>query len=113
MFKKRHHPRQSVRLTLDVRHRTKVLAWGEGGVVVLPKLGALRVKGRAWPKGAMPKMVTVRRDGCGDWWVSFALEEPAPQWTPAPNWSAGLDWGVNELTADTGWLIEATSSMKC
>ena len=83
--------------------------WGRG-VVVLPKLGALRVKGRAWPKGAMPKMVTVRRDACGDWWVSFALDEPSPQWTPAPNWSAGLDWGAgpsNAFVADTGWFVEA------
>ena len=110
VFKKRRRDKQSVRFTLDARHRSKALAWGEGGAVVLPKLGALRVKGRRWPKGAMPKMVTVRRDACGDWWVSFSLDEPAPQWTPASNWCAGIDWGAGErnaLVADAGWFVEA------
>ena len=109
VFKKR-HDKQSIRFTLDARHRNTVLAWGECGTIVLPKLGALRVKGRSWPKGCMPKTVTVCLDRCGDWWVSFALDEPAPQWTPAPNWKAGLDWGAGErnaLVADTGWVVEA------
>ena len=57
-FKSKYKP-QSVRITLDKRHQMKCFTW-TCGIPMLPKLGALKVKGRALPD-AMPDSVTLSR----------------------------------------------------
>ena len=57
-------------------------------------------------------MVTLSRDGTGDWRLSFSLDEPLPEWTPAPEWAAGLDWGVAQwMTAGNGRQWEAPKAL--
>ena len=96
---------QRVRVRFDQRHAGKVRAWLEGRMV-LPGLGAVKLRGRRLPK-AMPKLVTVSRDAAGHYWVSFAVE--ATLATPAPprRRSVGIDLGVSHLaTLSTGALVE-------
>ena len=64
-------------------------------MLVLPHVGVVKVRGRAWPGGLMPKMATVSRDRAGRWWLSFSLDEPAEPWRPAPEWACGIDLGVS------------------
>ena len=93
-FKSKYKP-QSVRMTLDKRHQTKCFAW-TCGIPMLPKLGALKVKGRALPD-AMPDSVTLSRDGLGHVWLSFSAEEkiePLP--LPAVA-NAGGDLGIEKI----------------
>ena len=93
-FKSKYKP-QSVRITLDKRHQMKCFAW-TCGIPMLPKLGALKVKGRALPD-AMPDSVTLSRDGLGQVWLSFTAEEriePLP--LPAVA-SVGGDLGIETL----------------
>ena len=94
--------RQSARVRFDSRHAGKVRAWVTGTDerphrhLVLPKLGAVKLRGRAVPV-AMPKMVTVSRDQCGRYWASFSVEE-APRAAPAPTRvSIGVDAGARRL----------------
>jgi putative transposase len=99
-FKSRKSP-QSIRLILDARHSGKVRAWAEHKLL-LPGLGECRLidSYRKWP--AMPKMVTVRRDACGDYWISFASKLAVlPQ---APDRAIGVDVGITDLaTTSDGW----------
>ena len=100
-FKSKHR-RQSARVSLDHRHPGKVTAWSNGTDerprrhIVLPRLGALHLRGRALPL-EMPKMVTVSRDAAGRYWASFSVEEtlaPAPE---PKHYSVGVDAGARRL----------------
>ena len=99
-FKSRRSP-QSIRFCLDARHPGKVQAWAERKLL-LPGLGACRLIDSypEWP--SMPKMLTVRRDACGDYWISFASKvEILPQ---APDRAIGVDVGITDLaTTSDGW----------
>ena len=70
-FKKK-HAAQSVRYQLDQRqvHRTFSACDHR---LVLPKLGALKLRWSREVEG-VPKMVTVRRDARGRYFVSFSCE---------------------------------------
>lgn len=94
--------RQSTRVRFDARHAGKTQAWIVGTNerserhLVLPKLGGLRLRGRALPS-AMPKMVTVSRDPAGRYWVSFSVEE-TPRAAPEPRCAiVGVDAGARCL----------------
>jgi putative transposase len=99
-FKSRRSP-QSVRFCLDPRHAGKVRAWAERQLI-LPGLGTCRLidSFAKWP--AMPRMVTVSRDACGDYWISFAAQvDPLPQ---APDHKIGVDVGITDLAVTSeGW----------
>ena len=86
---------QSARVAFDHRHAGKVAAWAHRAVV-LPRLGPVKLRGRALPE-SMPKMVTVSRDACGRYWASFSVEAAPP---PAPEpvrGSVGVDAGARRL----------------
>ncbi len=86
---------QRVRVEFDRRHAGKVRAWREGRMV-LPRLGAVKLRGRALP-ATIPKLVTVSRDRAGRWWASFAVEEVIAAKAPARRASIGVDVGVKHL----------------
>ena len=103
-FKSRHGD-QRVRVRFDARHTGKAHAWLEGRVV-LPQLAQVKLRGRSLPK-AMPKLVTVSRDACARYWVSFVVDEPIERMAPAPNVSVGIDVGITSLvTLSNGEKIE-------
>ena len=94
---------QSVRLQLDQR----VVAgnYRAGELLRLPGLGTCRLSWSRKPQGT-PKMVTVRRDAAGRYWVSMAIEESIETLAPAPT-SIGIDLGTTHLaTLSTGERLE-------
>jgi putative transposase len=99
-FKSRRSP-QSARFVLDSRSGPKRRAWAERQLI-LPGLGPCRLVDSldAWP--SMPKMVTVSRDACGDYWVSFAV--PMALLPQAPDRKLGVDVGITDLAVTSdGW----------
>ena len=95
---------QRARVRFDPRHTGKVRAWLRGRMV-LPELGAVKLRGRPLP-AAVPKLVTVSRDAAGRYWVSFAVEEPLRAAAPASSPSIGIDFGVARLaTLSTGETV--------
>ncbi len=99
-FKSRHGP-QSVRFAFDHRHAGKTRAWANR-ILVLPGIGQCRIADslETWPQ--KPALVTVRRDTCGDYWISFATEAPALE--AAPDHMIGVDVGITDLAVTSdGW----------
>jgi putative transposase len=87
-FKKRRFA-QAVRYQLDPRQK---MTWKAGERLLLPRLGPLRLVWSRIPQGR-PRMVTLRRDAIGRYFVSFAIEEeitPLPVATSA----IGIDVGL-------------------
>ena len=108
-FKSRHGA-QSIRLQLDLRSPGAARAW-ERKVLALPALGACRLADSfpEWPQ--MPAMVTVRRDVCGDFWISFATETPMTE--AAPHRVIGVDVGIRSLaTTSDGWKSGQLAALK-
>jgi len=103
-WKSRKNPKHALRFVFDQRHAGKVREWNKG-TLVLPKLGALKLRGDALP-AAMPKMVTVRRDAAGRWFVSFVVDE-AIQPLPTTGSLVGVDLGVNDaMVVSDGSVVE-------
>ena len=97
--------RQSARLAFDHRHAGKVRAW-RAGTVVLPRLGAVKLRGRRLPS-AIPKLVTISLDAAGRDWVSVAVKEAIASPAPAKRPSIGIDLGVARLaTLSTGETVD-------
>jgi len=98
-FKKRNNA-QSIRFQLD--QRVVMNNFSDGEMLKLPKLGALNVR---WSRkvSGVPKMVTVRINAAGRYFVSMMAEteiQPMPQKTNA----VGLDFGLKDVVVtDTGW----------
>ena len=108
-FKSRHGP-QSVRLRFDHRHAGKTRAWAKR-ILVLPGIGQCRIADslETWPQ--KPALVTVRRDGCGDFWISFATEAPALK--AAPDHMIGVDVGITDLAVTSdGWKSGQLTRLK-
>ena len=101
-FKKRRHA-DSIRLQLDQRSVAKTFVAGER--LVLPRLGALKLRWSRLPT-AIPKMVTVSRDACGRYFVSLAVEEAVAPRTPATA-AIGLDVGLRSLAVDSNGTVYA------
>jgi putative transposase len=102
-FKKK-HAAQSVRYQLDPRqvHRTFSACDHR---LVLPKLGALKLRWSREVEG-VPKMVTVRHDACGRYFVSFSCEveiQPLPEKTNLSRHHVqgrtyiGVDFGIKDV----------------
>lgn len=47
------------------------------------------------------KTITVRRDRCGDWWVSFSCEVKAKVWPEAIKETVGIDVGLKHFCVDS------------
>ena len=92
-FKKK-HAAQSVRYQLDQRqvHRTFSACDHR---LVLPKLGALKLRWSREVEG-VPKMVTVRRDACGRYFVSFSCEVEVKPLAPKTD-LVGIDFGIKDV----------------
>ena len=93
-FRSKRRRAQSVRLQIDQRVARRYFDAGRG-LLRLPRLGVLRVVWSRKPAG-VPKMVTVRRDGAGRWWVSFMVEEAVPV-LPITTGAVGIDRGLKAL----------------
>jgi hypothetical protein len=70
--------------------------WREGALF-LAKIDALLPFTWSWPgidpATIDPTTVTVSRDPCGRWYVSFAVDVPGPEQLPATGGVAGADLG--------------------
>jgi putative transposase len=91
-FKKR-RTGASIRFQLDQRCVLNTYRAGER--LKLPGLGALKVRWSRIPDG-IPKMVTLRRDPAGRYFVAFMVEEPIEQAAPSQR-SVGIDLGVKDV----------------
>lgn len=91
-FKKR-QAGASIRFQLD--QRCVMNTYRAGELLKLPGLGALMVRWSRVPGGA-PKMVTLRRDPAGRYFVAFMVEETIEQAVPSQR-SVGIDLGVKDV----------------
>ena len=87
----------AVRFVFDHRHAGKVSAWLDKALV-LPKLGRIRLAQPERLPAAMPKLVTLIRDGAGRYFVAFAVEQDVAQLPPTQH-SIGVDLGIKALAA--------------
>jgi transposase len=99
-FKKR-RGEQAVRYQLDTRLKNSYVA---GSLLVLPGLGPLRLVWSRVPPGR-PKMVTLKRDGVGRYFVFMAMDrETLP--LPRADRVVGLDAGLSAaVTFDDGTKV--------
>ena len=74
--------------------------WRDGRLH-LAKMGTPLAFTWSWPSldpaAVDPSTVTVSRDPCGRWYVSFAVEVPDPDPLPATSRVAGIDLGITDL----------------
>lgn len=91
-FKKR---RAAASIRYQIDQRIVMNVYRAGDMLKLPGLGALDIRWSRVPGGA-PKMVTVRVDACGRWFVSFMVEEHIEP-LPASASGVGVDLGVNDI----------------
>jgi hypothetical protein len=99
-FKKR-RGEQAVRYQLDGRLKRNCVA---GSRLVLPNLGPLKLVWSRVPPGR-PKMVTLRRDGVGRYFVSMSMDEEILP-LPAANRALGVDAGLTAaVTLDDGTKV--------
>jgi putative transposase len=69
-----------------------------GRVLALQGIGNLRLF-LSRPLEGRVKTITLRRDSCGDWWVTFSCEDVAFAPLPATDRSVGVDLGLASLIA--------------
>lgn len=109
-FRKRGHS-EAVRLTIDHRHRGRIRRW-ESGEIDVPGLGALAYRGRWHPEQA-PKMVTVRRDSAGRYFITASVKEAARA-APAAKRIVGIDLGLKDIAAlSTGEKVGNPRPLRC
>lgn len=98
-FKHKKHA-QSIRMQLD--QRVVLNHFRDKEYLRLPGLGALNV---VWsrPVRGIPKMVTVRRDASGRYFVSMMAERAIKALPPRTN-TVGLDFGLKDIVVTSdGW----------
>lgn len=91
-FKKRRHA-ATVRFQMD--QRVVAGSYRAGEFLKLPGLGAVDVRWSLVP-GGIPKMVTVRRDACGRFFVAFMVEENIEPIATSGK-SVGVDVGLKDV----------------
>lgn len=84
---------ESMRFQLDQRQIERT--YKAGGLLKLPKLGAVKVKWSRIPAG-IPKMATVSKDPSGKYWVAFSVEEDIHQFGKT-NRAVGVDVGIKDV----------------
>jgi putative transposase len=71
------------------------------GALFLAKMGTPLAFTWSWPDidpaAVDPSTVTVSREPCGRWYVSFAVDVPEPEPLPAVGWVAGVDLGIRDF----------------
>jgi putative transposase len=71
------------------------------GQLFLAKMSTPLAFAWSWPEvdpaSLDPSTVTVSRDPCGRWYVSFAVEEPEPEPLPAAGAVVGVDLGITDF----------------
>lgn len=110
-FKSRRRAAQSARVDFDHRHGGKVRAWLVYDELVLPGLGACKVRtgvrNRRYLPVAMPSLVTVKRDASGRYWLSFTVEQAVRERRAPKRESIGVDAGARRLaTLSTGERLQ-------
>lgn len=91
-FKKR---RDSASIRFQMDQRVVMNHYRAGELLKLPGLGALDLRWSRVP-GGVPKMVTVRRDACGRYFVAFMVEEEIEAAEPSAK-SVGVDVGLKDV----------------
>ncbi len=76
------------------------------GALFLPKMDTPLAFTWSWPgidpASINPSTVTVSRDPCGRWYVSFAVDVPDPDPLPATGRVTGVDLGVRDFAVTSG-----------
>ena len=76
------------------------------GALFLAKMGTPLAFAWSWPgidpASINPSTVTVSRDPCGRWYVSFAVEVAGPEPLPATGAVAGIDLGIKDFAVTSG-----------
>lgn len=101
----------SVRLQIDQRLNRTASAWLEQRII-LPGFGAIKLAQPERVPVERAKMITLRRDGAGRFFVSFGVAQEAEP-LPATGRSVGVDVGVKTLAAlSTGEKVAAAKKLK-
>ena len=76
------------------------------GALFLAKMGTPLAFAWSWPgidpASIEPATVTISRDPCGRWYVSFAVEAAGPEPLPATGAVAGIDLGIKDFAVTSG-----------
>jgi len=94
-FKKK-YAAQAVRYQLDQQH-IEWIFYPQLRILKLPKMGTLRLRWSQSVKGA-PKMVTVKQDAGGRYFVTFSCEIEIPL-LPVAAGDVGVDFGIKDIAA--------------
>lgn len=97
---KRYENAQSARYQLDQRLIART--YTAGHLLVLPKMGPLKVRWSQIPQGT-PKMVTFTKDAAGRYFISFSCEE-AHLPLAVSDVGIGIDLGIKDIVVTSdGW----------
>ena len=100
------HPRYKSRNGRQSAEYTRSGFRYRDGQLFLAKTGTPLAFAWSWPDvdPAMldPTTVTVSRDPCGRWYVSFAVDAPAPAPLPAAGAVVGVDLGIKDFAVTSG-----------
>jgi putative transposase len=109
--RKKKHTGCAISLAFDHRHVGKVSAW-KNRQLVLPKFGTVKLAQPERLPESMPKLVTMRRDSAGRFFVAFAVEQ-AVQVFPSTGLAVGVDVNIKHLAVlSTGEKIDGAKSLK-
>jgi len=101
----------SVRLQIDQRLNRTASAWLEQRII-LPGFGEIKLAQPERVPVERAKMITLRRDGAGRFFVSFGVAQEVES-LPATGRSVGVDVGVKTLAAlSTGEKVAAAKKLK-
>ena len=100
--KRARHPRFKSRDGRQCAEYTRSGFRWRDGRLFLAKMGEPLAFTWSWPgidpASVDPSTVTVSRDPCGRWYVSFAVDIPDPEQLPATGRVAGMDLGIKDFT---------------
>jgi putative transposase len=101
----------SIRMQIDQRSGVAANAWREQRAI-LPGFGEIKLAQPERIPVERAKMVTLRRDGAGRFFIAFGVEQEAEA-LPATLAAVGVDLGVKTLaTLSTGEKVEAAKKLK-
>ncbi len=100
------HPRYKSRTGRQSAEYTRSGFRYRDGQLFLAKMDAPLVFAWSWPDvdpaSIDPATVTVSRDPCGRWYVSFAVDAADPGQLPATGRAAGVDLGIKDFAVTSG-----------
>ncbi len=100
------HPRYKSRVGRQSAEYTRSGFRYRDGQLFLAKMDAPLVFAWSWPDvdpaSIDPATVTVSRDPCGRWYVSFAVDAADPGQLPATGRAAGVDLGIKDFAVTSG-----------